>query len=557
MSFLSNLLGGGERDLGGVRPPWGARPSICRHVAAHVPASGPGLSEGGYALPDPEPATEGGITWDPGGRDGIVAVTPDPAKAARVLAALAALVHRSDHRRAAALYALVQKWRALEYVDLLLPPAAALDCGRLRAVARWLVEGAADREAVKVGIALLAIAPGDGDRELLLTLARHDELTLFAAKTLARSGSSPTRLAMELGTLATGWGRIQMVRRLEGTRDPEARAWLLRVGSRDTTPHDHTALICARDGGLAEALRRPDPDDALLATAGRILDALVTYGRIHDYPDAEEAAELYLRHLAGRAPDLDHAHAVGEVLDFAEEDGEDFYHEEWEDEEDRETFPRWPARREEIMTAARAYLARPEWPARLREWLAADDRAVFDRAVGVARRLGIDTWEAHFERVRRGLGIGRDWPRLLNDGDREQTLRALDLADAVLDPDHDTGPRFDLERSFWDRTHEALGHVVHALRRFPGRGWPMVSAALRSPMVYQRNGAVDTLNWWPRESWPPDAEPAHRAALAAERDAKTRDRMRRALAGERLVDWRFADWPRDQLETFLKEYGDE
>ena len=88
-----------------------------------------------------------------------------------------------------------------------------------------------------------------------------------------------------------------------------------------------------------------------------------------------------------------------------------------------------------------------------------------------------------------------------------------------------TGPADDLGLGRAWRAHSALGFVVQDLRRFPGRGWPLVAAALRSPVVRNRHGGVRALRAWGKGAWPPEALPAIRRAI----DEEPREDVRRSL----------------------------
>ena len=60
-------------DIETVNPPWGARPSIYRHILSHIRPGEPGLLEGGEALPDEERVRgDSQIGWAAGALDGVL-----------------------------------------------------------------------------------------------------------------------------------------------------------------------------------------------------------------------------------------------------------------------------------------------------------------------------------------------------------------------------------------------------------------------------------------------------------------------------------------------------
>jgi len=204
----------------------------------------------------------------------------------------------------------------------------ALDPERIHNIAHWLATAAADREPIKCAIALLGVCRDREDRDLLLTLGRNEEFTLFVTVALRNSGDDPELSLWALACLVTGWGRIQIIERLAETKDEQIKAWMLREGYQNEIMQEYTALICAKTGDLLPALRRPEPDEKLLKGAGSILTALIR-GRggptegIEAYPDGAEATELYLTHLQTRDIDLQDLVDVKTIEQFLrEESGE-------------------------------------------------------------------------------------------------------------------------------------------------------------------------------------------------------------------------------------------
>jgi len=106
-----------------------------------------------------------------------------------------------------------------------------LPTGQLRQIGRWLAEYGTRRNAVALGILLLGLAGDHRDRDLLLLLGSLEDLSLYAAVALTRSQPDRDQALFDLARQVAGWGRIQTVRRLAGTQDPQIKAWLLRHGS--------------------------------------------------------------------------------------------------------------------------------------------------------------------------------------------------------------------------------------------------------------------------------------------------------------------------------------
>lgn len=164
-----------SQDLCRLTPPWGSRPSIYAHLAAH-------LSDNAVDLPDEEIVEQNvnGLCFAPGAFDHIIAVSAEKDILETVYAALQELAGNATDETAATLYTVFTTHDVRAYHDHLLEAIIRrrdIQPVYLHAIGHWLATGAADRSAVKVGIALLGITCRPKDRQLLLTLGRHDEFT--------------------------------------------------------------------------------------------------------------------------------------------------------------------------------------------------------------------------------------------------------------------------------------------------------------------------------------------------------------------------------------------
>jgi hypothetical protein len=525
-----------EWDIRDVAAPWGPRPSIYEHIRAHLQTDKPGLKEGGETLPDEDMQTNEGLRWAPGALDGVFGHHSSPGEATQlagdVLKALQASTEKATAQRARALYSVLTKHSTLAYIDPLLEAivnANKINPDRLRAVARWLATGSPDREPVKTSIAILGLSGGNEDRDLLLTLGRHDEFTLYVAVALQNSEEQPEHLLWELGTSVTGWGRIHIVEKLAGTEDERIKAWLLREGYRNAILLEYTALICARTGGLLEALRQSEPDDQLLKSAGEILSALIC-GRdgpaegMEAYPEGAEAVDWYLRHLRTRELDLEHFNHAGTVSRFLKE----------AEGEAHDMALGWPLRRKVLLDHINAIRSRPGWDERVYKGLASEDRDEFSRATEAAESLGIDTWNPYFERLQRGED---QWYFVMQTDDPDRIDKVVQLAEDRLPlAEIASGPAEELGLDPKFQAHNALDFVLQDLRRFPGKGWPLIRTGLQSPVTRNRNMAICAFSSWSREAWPTEAEFLLRRALDREPDEDTQELIRKLLAGDKQIN---------------------
>jgi hypothetical protein len=174
-----------------------------------------------------------------------------------------------------------------------------------------------------------------------------------------------------------------------------------------------------------------------------------------------------------------------------------------------------------------AILDRPDWQEKVGRQLEAPDRRAFLTAAAAAKTLGIDPWEHYFERVRRGEGY---WWHVMQADDVRRIDRVIRFAEATLPlAELSSGPRDELGVGPGFGVHHTLEFVVAGLGRFPGRGWTLLRAALRSPVTRIRNMALRALAGWPRESWPAGAEALLRQVVDEEPNEKTLATARRLL----------------------------
>ena len=527
------FFSGDKWDFESANPPWGDRPSIYRHILENIRPGEPGLGEKGDLLPDEEIVKgDNQLSWAPGALDGAFghhgggADTADNAR--KILDSFRALTKKADDERAESLYSLLREHSALGYVDHLLEAVVAdddLDAERLHTVASWLATGAADREPIKYAIALLGVFQGGGDRDLLLTLGRHEEFTLFASVALKNSDDDPDLSLWALACLVTGWGRIQIIERLAETKDEQIKAWMLREGYRNDIMQEYTALTCSKTGELLAALRQVEPDARLLKGAGSLLTTLIR-GRggpsdgIESYVDGAEATELYLRHLQSRELDLEDFVGVRVIQRFLDEQGG----------EAQDPALGWRERRATLQGLINAICSRPGWDTNVHEQLQSEDRQIFWTATEAARELGIDTWDIYFERLKRGED---QWYFVMQTNDHERIDKVVQFAEETLPlQEIGSGPADSLGLGPEFQHHSALDFVLQDLRRFPSKGWPLIRSGLQSPVVRNRNMAIQAFAAWDRTAWPVEAEALLRRAIEAEPYDHIRETMSKTLADE-------------------------
>ena len=527
LGIFSRFMGTAEWSLEAIEPPWGDRQSIYEHIKAHIVDGQDGLAEGGDTLPDDAILfDDNSARWVSGGLDGAFGhhgggeSASDAAGTAfrQLKAALAKPTQKNFNR----LYETLTKASAIDIVDPLLERVvndSTIDANRFRDFSIWLATKAADREPVKFALAFLGLLQGRDDYDVILSLARHEEFTLYASVAITNRQENPDRTLWQIAKHVDGWGRIQTVERLASTDDPDIRGWLLREGYKNSIMYEYLAYTCATVGDLHGALSAPEIDDALLNGAGDIIQTLIT-GQggpaegIDDYDKASETTGLYLQHIDGKATTLDQFLVLKRIQEYLAEDSTD-----WED-------------KQSMLSIAQRLTGDDKWREMALENLGSDDRITFYSATEAARYLDIDTWDEYFKRTERGED---HWWNLMQTDDQERAARVIELAESMIPLEEvATGPSDSLGLGPEYKYHSALDFILQDLGRFPGMGWSLVQAGLQSPTIRNRNMAMRALDGWTQENWPDGAREAIQNARDNEPDSDVRESLEKLLNGQPL-----------------------
>ncbi len=528
--FLSNTKAWTE---GRLPEPWpSGKPSIFQFIEENGSGDGHGDDHDDLRLPD-EVEEENSIRWVSGGLDGAFGhhggAAGDNGNVSAIFNALKRVLKNPSHRNMTAYYELIKDEYALDFIDELLEKILndrSLNNDRLIRLSSWIAENSPDRGPVKVSVAVMGVLSNGEFDQLFLTLGRHDEFTLYSAVALAHSSSEPEEKVWQLANSVHGWGRIQAVERLSDTKNPEIKAWMVREGYKNNIMYEYLAYLCATTGGLVDELRKPKPDEELLKGAGDIISALIMGGPAEDMGDyafGAEATELYLQHISRQDLGLNEFILADTIKRYAFEVTPAAGQERQD----------WTLERvESILMLSNSIITRDGWDEQVALEIQSDDRRKFWTANQAAKLLGIDTWRVHFDRTKNNPKDG-NWFELLQTDDVERVRQVIEYATEQLPlSEIATGPSdlLGLGREFW--AHSALDYIVQDLRRFPGEGWVLVKTAMGSPVVRNRNMALNALNEWPRNSWPEEAEKVLCHAEQVETEHDLKERIVGLLAGD-------------------------
>jgi hypothetical protein len=510
--------------------------TILAHIVSHLHPSGTGLLPGGEDLPDEEPSSSNDVRWSPGALGTARTHHSGTAlhdEAAKALSGLVIPMLKDGYQteQFIELCELAGTQDLISAVDGVLEAVrvSGVSLNRVRELGQRLARQGCHRGPVKLGVGLLGLLPGNPERELLLTLGRHEEFTLYSAVAIsnAEPADSKDQVLLSLAGSVNGWGRIHAVERLAGSADPDVQTWMLREGYRNKVMIEHTAYTAATTGKLAEALADPAADDELIDAAGEILSALAKQGPgpgIDEYTDGPAAVERFLGHVERSNLRLSHFTAVLDIKDYL-------------DRELRKPRAGWPGARawtagacEELSERCARITRKDGWVPLAHLGLLTENAQEFHHAERTATALGMDTFPARWQRLKDNPANGT-WSAVLKDIDPAQLTEVLDLArDSLPLALLGSGPRDENAGREHFRAHAGLGAIVATLAGFPGRGADLVETCLLSSLIRNRIIALDTLVAWTPAAWPPTTRTALRLARTLEPDESLHERMSSVLA---------------------------
>ncbi|KAF0812225.1 hypothetical protein IGB42_03215 [Andreprevotia sp. IGB-42] len=525
-----------------IPKPWDAdRQSIYQFLNSFPREKGKPLPDEAGILPDEaivHAKSGNGMRWASGAMDGAfghhAGSAPDQSNVDAIYNALHSATLNPSAANIKTLYILIADDNVLNIADALLSQICvkkSLPLIKLQTLTLWLARESPDRGAVKLAVALLGMFSSAADIDLLMTLGLHEEFTLFAAVALgnALEESEAEAAWWELAKCVDGWGRIHLVERLAQTKCTGIQNWLLREGYANSVMHEYLAYDCAVGGNLEAALGIENIDDALLLGAGDIIQALINGGPAQDMTDYEGGAaviQLYLGHLQrSRIRSVEPILAAQAVIFFIEQPRE------WEV---LEAYGWKNSARQRIVDSAKEILKEKHWALMVQDQLQAEDSVSFWSAARAAEVLGDDPWEQRF--CHQQNGRSEQWYDLMRTDDANRVQRVIDLAVKQLDLEKiATGPAAELGLGPDYRCHTALDFILQSLDRFPGLGWGLIDAGLRSPVTRNRNMALRALAGWGQANWPANTKQVLEAARSKEPESRVKENIENVLAGREMA----------------------
>ncbi|TQS00877.1 limonene hydroxylase [Paenibacillus ottowii] len=425
-------------------------------------------------------------------------------------------------------YIRLMEENALSLIDPLLDAVRehpAIQPDRLYEEARWLAEHGAHRNVVKFGIALLGLLETEQHHELILTLAKHDEFTLYAAVAIRNISEQANEQLYKLASQVHGWGRIHVVERLEPARQ-EIRDWLLREGFRNNVMYEYLAYECAHKGELHTAIAVPHIDQELFDGAGDILSALLAAGgpaeSIDDYEHAAMVIGNYLRHAKTMCTTVKHFTIIMDIADFLGEEDDSW--------EARYEYEWTPELRKRYASICQQMMDDPQWVKRVEQELLHADSPHLHCAIRAARMLALDVWPVLFDQLSKKPVKSNLYFELIKTEDEQRARKLVDFAEKHLPLGEIASgpadvPGFGPEYE----AHQCLGVLLQLLSSYEGVGQELVAAGLWSPVISNRHAALHVLKAWPSEMWGVKATEHLRRLSVDETEESIREQIREIL----------------------------
>ncbi|MCY9529387.1 limonene hydroxylase [Paenibacillus alvei] len=501
--------------------PWKGRPSIYSYIRDQ------GESVNGSLPDDDEFWADSKLRWASGALDGVLshhaAGSEREEEVDEIVELLAKHSRETKHATRKALYMKLVTAEISSMIDDILEQVRTHPDIRPEPVfheAVWLAEHGAHRNIVKFGIALLGLFQNEHVKELLLTLGRHDEFTLYTAVAIRNGMDDSNEVLWELAKHVHGWGKIHLVERLEPATQ-EIRDWLLRYGCQNNIMDEYLACICARNGGLQGALSVEQVDHELYEGATDIIEALLNGGPAEDIDDYEYAPQVlsdYVRLAREMCSTVKHLSVMFHLHDFLAQDEE-----------------RWNERmsagwteqlRTDTIEAVQVILAQPKWKGNVLDAIESSESVNRYYGIACAGKLGIDIWETLYHQLAEDPLQDSLYLQLMKSEDTSKIRKVVQFAEEHLPlQDIATGPGAEMGLGKEYIAHQCLNSILQSLERFAGIGERLVKAGLNSPVVRNRNMALRALEGWDAASWGEQLIGAVIHSLEVETEESVRERI--------------------------------
>ncbi len=498
------------------KAPWENRQSIYEYIKCNIENDG---SLKSMKLPDDKPNNGKELIFAAGAMQGILghhagSNNEDGKEIANLIKEISINDRKNDKIE---FYNKVLELQVNSVVDNIITELSNIKAPITVSLYKWLeflVFESPDRNAVKIGIALLGALRNAEHLEKMKILGAHDEFTLFVTVAIMNSSKDYEKQLFDLAKTVHGWGRIEIVERLAGTNNEEIKKWILIEGYKNEVMYQYLALIAADTGELRKELIKDDVEDCVLLAASDIIKSLILEGPctgISGYTDSQETIELFIKHTINKF-EIDFLLTYSSILDFVSD--EDFEYENGWTVENQKT----------VSDTLKKQIENTKWKDLILENLN-NDVNFYNFEEG-ARILGLDIFDVQFEKLKKDPFNQSTWYSVTSNISEERADLILDFALKTIPlKEIATGAdeMFGLGQEF--KLHNILNCILQAIQEYPGKGEVFITTALKSPVVNNRNTAIRLIESWGIENLSPTLIEAINEAIKVEPKEAIKQRM--------------------------------
>ncbi|MGX7666737.1 hypothetical protein [Flavobacterium pedocola] len=389
-----------------------------------------------------------------------------------------------------------------------------------------------NRNAVKLGIAILGLCQNKTVLDDIKILGLHDEFTVYSAISIINLSDDPVNDLWELAKKVDGWGKIQIVDRLAHPEVAEPiKSWLLTDGYKNNIMYEYLAMTCAVYGELHTKLEAEQIDYKLFKSTVDILGALVVEhspsGDIYDYTEAANVIENFVRHAKQHLSDISDFNLLHKVKEFLTDllnDADAQNNNGW----NQDLISNCLIDIVEILNGR-------DWKPLVYDGLKSKNGMLYWEAKQAAELLGIDLWDTVWQKLQETPLDSTAWYDVTFYGKPEHADLIIDFA--VKELPHDelgTGPKDSMGIGENYGKFMCLDYAITFLENHPGKGEKIILTGLRCPVTRNRNMAISVLDKWTKENWSAVIEKEVNHLKNIEPNNETRDNIKRLINGQEL-----------------------
>lgn len=408
--------------------------------------------------------------------------------------------------------------RVVNFIDELqryiVDHAKELDAGNVYRYALHLLLESPDVESIKAGMMIFELFNLDETvKSLVRTLALSDEFTLYAVFLMRNWENGQTEI-LNAARKVSGWGRVHAVHYIEPETE-EIREWLLREGVNNGVMSAYSGKDCYEKAGVEELLEKQSLSYEEIHGILGIIDAMLDEGPVRGISTVKEPEKVLAKVLLFAEKNLplqpEDCEVIINISDWQKRTGRD--------------------NNSGMENLIDAILCDPQSRERIAKAVEKGGH------IDLAKRIGLPYKEELYAAMKDNFEMLYSRCGFLMEDDR-YVEPILDLFRQKIDLKAiQTGSG--TENGFGEGFEYSgkIDFILQQLRDRVGVGEDFVEAALNTPVIRNRNGALRVLQRWVEKTGQPlqEAEPKLFETIKINRDKEVdegvRGRMEELIAG--------------------------